>query len=124
MILFCRWLFWIAGTTGLLMLFPMYFLESKINADQPPAITHPEFFYGFVGLGIAWQLAFLVIGTDPLRYRWLMPPAVVEKFTFGLAVLALYLQGRAPQMLLPFATIDLTLGILFAAAFFLTRPQK
>jgi hypothetical protein len=30
-----------------------------------PAITRPDFYFGFVGLGLAWQVAFLVIASDP-----------------------------------------------------------
>ena len=58
---FSRWLFRIAGIYGLIVLVPQYFLESKIGEQTPPAITHPEYFYGFVGVGIAWQIAFLII---------------------------------------------------------------
>jgi hypothetical protein len=62
---FARRLFLIAGSYGLLVLTPQYLLEGRIGRDQPPAITHPEYFYGFVGLGMAWQFAFLVIARDP-----------------------------------------------------------
>ena len=48
---------------------PNYFLETRLGEDYPPAITHPEFFYGFVGTCLAWQLAYLLIATDPVRYR-------------------------------------------------------
>jgi hypothetical protein len=55
-----RWIFGMAGVYGLVLLVPLYFLEDRIGQDAPPAITHPEFFYGFVGLGVAWQIAFYV----------------------------------------------------------------
>jgi|SRR5579872_615904 len=43
--------------------------------DTPPAITHPEYFYGFLGGALAWQFLFLVLSTDPVRYRPMILPA-------------------------------------------------
>ena len=37
-----------AGVYGLLVLAPQYFTEGELGADYPPAITHPEFYYGFL----------------------------------------------------------------------------
>jgi hypothetical protein len=59
----------IAGIYGLIVLVPQLFSESRIARDYPPVITHPEYFYGFLGVAIAWQLCFLVIAKDPVRYR-------------------------------------------------------
>ena len=87
---FATWVFRIAGIYGLLVMTPQYFLEAQIGRDQPPPITHPEFFYGFVGVAVAWQLAFLVISLDPARYRLLMLPAIVEKATFAIATAVLF----------------------------------
>ena len=115
--MFARWLFRIAGIYGLLVLLPQYFLETRIGLDDPPAITHPEYFYGFVGVGVAWQVAFLVIGQNPPRYRWMILPAIVEKVTFGIAALVLFAQQRLASQILFFAGIDLVLSALFAAAF-------
>ena len=121
---FGRWVFWVAGVYGLLALLPMYALERQIGVDDPPAITHPEYFYGFIGVAVAWQLAFLVIGQDPARYRPLMLPAVVEKFSFAVAVLVLYLQGRLSGPTVVFASIDFALGVLFLIAFLRTRASR
>ena len=119
---FARRTFRIAGVYGLLALLPMYFLESRIGRDQPPAITHPEFFYGFVGVAVAWQAAFLVIARDPARFRPLMVPAVLEKATFGLAAVLLWLGGRLAALMLVAGLIDLTLGVLFVVAYVRTAP--
>lgn len=54
----------------------MYPLEDRIGRDLPPPITHPEYFYDSIGVTIAWQVAFLVIARDPVRYRVLMIPAI------------------------------------------------
>jgi hypothetical protein len=101
---FARRLFLIAGIYGLVVLTPQYLLEGRIGRDYPPAITHPEYFYGFVGLGVAWQLAFLVIARDPSRFRPMMVPAVVEKLTFGGATIGLALGAGSRQPFSPLAS--------------------
>lgn len=118
---FARKVFLAAGIYGLVILLPQYLLEQKVGRDFPPAITHPEFYYGFLGVTVAWQVAFLVIAFDPVRYRIMMLPGALEKAGFGFAVLALYLQQRVPAALLPFALLDLVLGALFLMAFQKTR---
>ena len=114
---FPRRVFSIAGWYGLIVMLPQYFLEAKIGRDYPPAITHPENFYGFIGITIAWQLLFLVIARDPVRYRTAMLPAVVEKLSFVIAVAVLYLQGRVAPVVLAPTAIDMVLGILFIASY-------
>jgi hypothetical protein len=121
---FARWVFLIAGVYGVLAIAPMYFLESRFPAEAPPAITHPEFFYGFIGVTLAWQFAFLVIALDPPRYRLLMLPAMFEKFSFTAAATVLMLQGRLPGMVFGFALLDFLLGALFVIAFVKTQPMK
>jgi hypothetical protein len=75
---FARRVFWVSGVYGFLILGPQYFMEGKINVDNPPAITHAEYFYGFIGVGRAWQFLFLVIARDPVRYRLAILPAILE----------------------------------------------
>jgi hypothetical protein len=120
---FARWVFLIAGIYGVIVLLPQYVMERRIGEDYPPAITHPEYFYGFAGVGLAWQAAFLVIAADPKRYRLFMLPAVLEKATFGIAAFVLFAQGRIPIPILGFASIDLLIGVLFLAAFRATGPK-
>src|SRR3982751_5481991 len=119
---FARRLFLIAGIYGLLVLVPQFFLEDRLGRDFPPAITHPEHFYGFLGVAVAWQVAFLIIARDPVRFRLMMLPAVLEKAAFGLAVVTLFFKGRVPIMMLIFGLIDLTLGVLFLVAFWRLAP--
>ena len=121
---FARWMFGLAGTYGLLLLVPYYFMEDLIGREYPPAITHPEFFYGFVGTAAAWQVAFLLIARDPARYRPLMPAAMLEKASFGFAAIWLFQQGRIPGSALAFAGIDLLLGVGFVAAFIATGNSE
>lgn len=98
----------------------MYFLADFLGEQFPPVITQPIFFYGFVGVALAWQLAFLLMASDPVRYRALMPVAVVEKLSFGLPMMILLAQGRVAPMLAAGGAIDLMLGVLFAIAYLRT----
>lgn len=115
--IFARRVFLIAGIYGLLTLGPQYFLETKTGVDYPPAVTHPEFYYGFVGVGLTWQILFLLISRDPLRFRPVMIPAVLEKLSFGIAAIVLFTAGRLPGVVLGFACVDLILGALFVISF-------
>lgn len=114
---FAKFVFMVAGIYGLLVMLPQFFLEAKIGRDTPPPITHPEFFYGFVCVTVAWQVLFLVLSRDPVRYRPMMIPAMLEKIGFPIAVVVLYLQGRlAPTIFAP-AAADLILLVLFVVAY-------
>ena len=118
---FAKYTFYTAGIYGLLVLLPQYFLEEKNSRDFPPAITHLEYYYGFVGVGLAFQIAFLIIARNPSRYRTMMIPAMIEKFSFAIAVYALFAFGRVAPMMVGAATIDLIFGLLFVAAFLKTN---
>jgi len=118
---FAKTVFWCAGVWGVLVLTPLYFLFDRIGREYPPAITHPDFFYGFVGVALAWQVAFLVIASDPARFRQLMIPAILEKVSYSGALFILFAQRRLNPAQLPFAGVDLLFAILFLAAFFRTR---
>jgi hypothetical protein len=109
-----------SGIYGLIVLTPQYFLASRIGRDTPPAITHVEYFYGFIGIALAWQIVFLMIGRDPDRFRPLMVPAVLEKLAFGIPVIALFAQGRLPGAVLFFGLVDLVLAALFVRAWLVT----
>lgn len=117
---FSRWVFRVAGLYGVLVLTPFYFMEEQIGRDDPPAITHPEFFYGFVGLALAWQVAFLIISLDPARYRLLMLPAVLEKAAFAVSAPVLFAFGRVSGLVVAFSVVDGLLGLLFVIAFCVT----
>lgn len=120
---FAKIVFWIAGIWGFLVITPLYFMFDLIGRKDPPPITHPGFFYGFVGCALAWQLAFCFIATDPVRYRPLMIPSVLEKATFAIAIVTLVLQGRTHSSDLVFVCTDSLLGILFVISYFKTRGQ-
>ncbi|MGE0464277.1 MAG: hypothetical protein AB7Q16_23150 [Vicinamibacterales bacterium] len=118
---FARRAFRWAGIYGLIVLLPQYFMEGQIGRDFPPAITHPEHFYGFIGVAVAWQFAFLTIARDPVRFRPLMLPAILEKLSFGIAAIVLFAMGRIPLLVLAPALVDLGLATAFAVAYRSTR---
>lgn len=120
---FARIVFAVAAVWGLLVLPPLYWAPLASTQVTPPA-TPVVFYYGFVGIALAWQLAFLVIATNPVRYRPLMPVAILEKIAFVASAAALYYQGRlAAGGEMAGAAADLTLGLLFAAAYVRTPRQ-
>ena len=114
---FAKIIFWIAGIWGFLVLTPLYFMFNLIGEKDPPAITHPGFFYGFVGAGLAWQIVFLIIARDPVRFRPLMLGGVLEKLSYAIPMAVLYLQDRIHPSDLVFAGADMLLAILFIAAY-------
>src|SRR5262245_40098613 len=120
---FARLIFTAAGIYGIAVLSPLYFLEEWLGRNAPPPITHPEFFYGFLGVALAWQVVFLLIGREPARYRPLMVPSVLEKLGYGLAGIVLLAQGRFAASKLVTAGMDLILGALFVAAYLTTSSQ-
>lgn len=114
--MFARHVFRWSGIYGLVVVLPLFLLEARIGQDHPPPITHPEFYYGFATVTLAWQVAFLVMATDPVRYRPLMPVAVIEKGAYVVAIAALALTRGLAASTLATAAIDMILGILFVVA--------
>jgi hypothetical protein len=119
---FAKRVFRIAGIWGLVILSLAYagYLLGLEGATINTA--RPEIVHGFFLVTLAWQVAFLLIATDPVRYRPLMPVAMLEKFPFMLAVLALYAQGQVAVTMLGLGLIDGVLGALFVAAYLRTKP--
>ncbi len=121
---FARYVFLSAGIYGILLIAPMYFMEAQVGADYPPPITHPEHFYGFIGVTLAWQVLFIMLSRDPVRYRMMMLPSVLEKFSFAIAVLWLFAQNRIAAPLVGFGLVDAVLGVLFIVSFVKTRGAE
>jgi len=110
---FARWVFAIVGIYGVITIVPLCFMEQTIRTQDPPPITHPMFFYGFVGATLAWQLLFFVIARQPARLRPVIPFAILEKLSFGIGAILIYRQGRLDHSDLYFGSIDLALALLF-----------
>jgi hypothetical protein len=120
---FAEIVFRVAAIWGVLVITPLYFMFNLIGRQDPPPITHPGFFYGFVGLALAWQIAFFLIASDPVRYRPLMIPSMFEKFSYAAAITILVLQGRTRRSDMLFAGTDLLLGVLFVIAYLKTPTR-
>jgi hypothetical protein len=113
---FARWVFCLAGASGIVIVAPMYY-ETWFFQQYPPASNRPEFYYGFVGVTLAWQFLFLVIGSNPVRFRPAMLPALIEKASFVLAIPLLYAYERVSVMWLGAASMDATWLVLFVIAY-------
>ena len=121
---FARITFYIAFIWGILILTPLLFMFQLISTQDPPPITHPAFYYGFATAGLAWQFVFLLIARDPIRFRPMMLPSVLEKFGYATALIVLYLQHRLHPQDAAFAAIDAVFGILFLAAYLRTPASN
>jgi len=120
---FAKIVFWVAGGWGVLILTPLYFIFNLIGRQDPPAITHPGFYYGFAGAALTWQFVFFVIAQDPARLRPAIIPSVFEKAAYGGAVIALYAQDRISAGDPVFGCVDLLFGALFVMAYVKTAPR-
>jgi hypothetical protein len=120
---FARNVFIIAGVWGLAVLTPLYFTFDLIGRSYPPAITHADLYYGFVGVALVWQIAFLIIATNPARYRPIMIAAILEKLVYVATLGTLYLRGELQIGQAAVAVPDLLLAVLFIAAFIRT-PER
>jgi len=121
---FAKIVFVAAGVWGLVVLTPLYFLLDITGRQYAPPTVYPQFFYGFLSITMAWQIAFLVIGSSPARFRLLMIPSIVEKFGYVLTLVVLYSRARISAVDASPAVPDLFLGILFTAAFLKTRLSE
>jgi hypothetical protein len=112
---FAKLVFLIAGIYGIVTIAPQYFLRDAIVRAGGP-MTHVEYFYGFLGVCLTWQILFVVISAAPTRLRPAMPVAVLEKLSFAIPVLALYAKGQLNAQLAVFGGIDLLWAVLFTIA--------
>ena len=110
---FVRIVFISAGIWGIVVLIPLYW-RVDLTGYRYALPTDPQFFYGFLSVTMAWQIAFLVIGSNPTRLRPLMVPAIIEKIGYVLTLLgpALSWPGWVVLVVMP----DLFLGVLFILA--------
>jgi hypothetical protein len=118
---FARIVFVGAGVWGIVVLTPFYWLLDVTGRHYSPPTDYPQFFYGFFSVAMAWQIAFLVIGSSPTRFRPLMIPSMLEKFSYVITLGVLYGQARISATDAQAAVPDLLLGILFIVAFAKTR---
>lgn len=112
---FAKWVFLIAGIYGVAALLPQYFVK--------PSADRPDFFYGFIGIALAWQIVFILISRDVTRFRPLMPVAILEKWSFGIPAVILFTQGRIPREMLLAGSVDLVLSVLFLISWLRTSTS-
>ena len=113
-----KWIFLIAGIIGLAATIPLVFAENLMGVKQP------EFYYGFVFLDICWQILYLVLSSDPVRYRPMMIPAFLAKGSATIALSWLYLIGRVSNQWIAIGAVDGVFAILFLVAFLATRSKS
>src|SRR5690349_8292353 len=114
---FAKVVFIIAGVWGIAVLTPLYFLVDITGRHYAPPTAYPQFFYGFLSVAMAWQVAFLLIGSNPARYRSLMLMGIAEKLGYVATLLVLLAQARIPALDAAAAVPDGLLGVLFIAAY-------
>ena len=114
---FARIVFVTAGIWGIAVLTPLYWLVDITGRRYGPPGDYPHFFYGFLGVALAWHLAFLMIRASPARFRALMIPCTIEKFGDVATTVTLYALGRIAWVDAQAAIPDGLLGVLFVVAF-------
>ena len=119
-----KWTFRIAGIFGLIVMVPLLFAEKLIVQIMPPALNHPEFYYGFIILNICWQILYLFLAKDPIRYRPMMIPAFLAKASGPIALLWLYFQNRISSQWITTTIMDGAFAILFLISCFLLKHES
>ena len=121
---FAKFVFIVAGVWGIAVLTPLYFLVDITGRQYAPPTAYPQFFYGFLFVAMAWQIAFLIVGSDPARFRLLMIPAVIEKLGYVATLIVLFSRAQIPAVDAQAAVPDGLLGLLFIAAFVKTARSS
>jgi len=121
---FSKVVFTVAGIWGIVVLTPLYFLFDVTGRPYAPPADYPHFFYGFLSVTMAWQIAFLIIGSNPVRFRLLMIPAIFEKFSYIVTLAILHSHARISTPDAMTGVPDVVLGLLFIAAFAKTPRES
>ena len=112
---FARISFALAGVYGLAATLSLYF--------RAPLSPDTQWLHAFAGAAAATQLAYLLIASDPVRFRPVIPVGIVSKFSFAIPMTLLYARGAVGPDSFVFALIDYALAILFAVNFVLLKPR-
>jgi hypothetical protein len=119
---FARIVFRIAGSWGVVLLTALYFVSEPTAPIGTAAGA--QFYFGFLAVTMAWQLAFFVIASDPVRFRLMILPAIVEKFGYVVSLAVLYARNRLGSAELMTGVPDIVLGVLFIIAFVVTGRRE
>jgi hypothetical protein len=117
---FARFVFFLAGVWGITVLTPLFFLVDVTGKPYPAPRDYPHFYYGFLAVALAWQIAFFVIGSNPIRYRLVMIPAFIEKAGYVITTAVLFSRDRISAADANTAIPDSLLLVLFVVAFIKT----
>jgi len=117
-----RWVFLVAGVVGLLPVVQMIY-GALINGETflLDFANMGLFFYVAVFQYGLWQVLFIILATDPVRYRPMMIVAIFVEVTAALNPAWLYLYGFI--FWIPVVFVNLAMAILFLVAFWFTRRQ-
>ena len=121
---FATIVFRIAAIWGIPLLTILYFLFGIVPTGPVAVMTYPQTYFGFLTITMVWQIAFLVIASDPVRFRPMMIPAILEKLGWVAMLLVLVLIGRAGIPELTQSVPDAILGVLFVIAFVKTPVRQ
>ena len=112
-----------AGIYGIIVM--ILLLVAPTQVLNEPTVIHPEYYFGFVMVGLVWQIAFLVVGSDPVRFRPIMPVCMCEKFFYITLLTFLIMTHRTPERMWPAVVLDGLVGCAFIYAWRITpkSPQ-
>src|SRR5690349_19957165 len=119
-----RSVFDIAGLWGIAVLTPRLFLVDIAAGPYVHPADDPPYYYGFLTGALAWEIAFLMIGFDPISFRSFMIAAFIVKAGYIIVTTLLYSQGRIGPGDAGTAFPDSVLLALFVVAFTKTRPAQ
>lgn len=121
---YARNAFAIAGVYGLVMTSCLFSIGKSLGAQHPPTMTHPEFFYGFAGLFLAWQVLFLIIALNPVRLRPAMIAGVLQKVAIPLTIVPLFMLGRVGLVLVGLAGVEAFFAVAFGVAYYSCASKR
>jgi hypothetical protein len=114
-----RCVFLTAGILGLLPVVPLAYAAMVNEQIMLPDVGSASlFFYGFVFQYVCWQILYIVLARDPVRYRPMMILAFLAQVIAPLYPAWLYLYGF--RLWISIVVVDLVLAMLFLVAFWLT----
>lgn len=121
---FAKIVFRLAGVWGVLVLCPLYFMSGAIGHKDPPPISHLGYYFGFLNVTLAWQLAFFILARDPVRFRPMIIASIAEKSFYCASVIVLLSFGLVTKAEGVTALPDIVFAVLFAIAYGKTRPRS
>jgi hypothetical protein len=77
-----------------------------------------------VFLDICWQILYLFISSNPIRYHPMMIPAFLAKGSATVALTWLYLAGRVTSQWIAIGAVDGIFAVLFLISFWAIRSES